>query len=248
MTRQLYHLANIREFLTEGFNDRDLRRLCYDVPDFRPVHKELAEGTGQAEIVDLLIEHAEKTLQLDTLLALAKERNPARYEKHGPYYVDDPMPALQRQVSDLVKRLSTLTSPTALSPEQQYQVALHWVDLGRKDSLRNFDLRNADLRAADLREANLAFADLSSANLSGADLSEANLQWANLTDADLTAADLGGRGEYRPREEKHDEPGARLDGANLSGANLRKAKVNYSQLAQAKTLEGAIMPNGKKFP
>ncbi len=136
MAKQLYHLPNIRDFLINGFNDLDLRRLCYDVPDFRPVYDELAQGTGKAQIVDKLIEYAEKTLQLDTFLALAKERNPARYEKHGPYYADDPIPVLQKQVSDLVQRLSAITAATSLTPEQQYQVALHWVELGRKDSLQ----------------------------------------------------------------------------------------------------------------
>ena len=81
-----YNLNNIRTLLTEGFTDDELRRLCYDVPDFRPVYDELASETGKAKIIDRLIEHTERHLQLDALLTLTKAHNPARYEKHYPYY------------------------------------------------------------------------------------------------------------------------------------------------------------------
>lgn len=84
MTR--YNFENIRTLLTEGFTDEELRRLCYDVPDFRPVYDSLARQTGKAEIVDRLIEHVEAKLLIEILLTLAKKRNPARFEKHQPYY------------------------------------------------------------------------------------------------------------------------------------------------------------------
>jgi formylglycine-generating enzyme required for sulfatase activity len=87
VTKQSYNLANIRDLLVNGFTDEDLRRLCFDVPDFRPVYHELARGTGKAAIVDRLLEHAETRMQIPTLLALAEKQNPARYEHHGPYYV-----------------------------------------------------------------------------------------------------------------------------------------------------------------
>jgi hypothetical protein len=60
MSKQLYHLVNVRDLLLNGFDDRDLRRLCHDVPDFRPVYNQLASGTGKAEIVDELLQYAEK--------------------------------------------------------------------------------------------------------------------------------------------------------------------------------------------
>jgi hypothetical protein len=72
--------------LTEGFTDEELRRLCYDVLDFRPVYDQLAQDTGKAKIIDRLIEHADRKLQMETLLTWAKKRNPTRYEKHQPYY------------------------------------------------------------------------------------------------------------------------------------------------------------------
>lgn len=85
MTQPSYNLTNIRELLIQGFNDSELRALCFDMPNFRPVYHELGNNTGKAEIVAKLLEHADKTMQLDTLLDLARERNPARYQRHGPY-------------------------------------------------------------------------------------------------------------------------------------------------------------------
>lgn len=115
MTHEHYHLANVRELLLKGFSEEELRAVCFDVPDFRPVYDQLARNTGKTEIVAKLLEHAEKTLQIDILLALAKDRNPARYKKHQPYYKSDPTSALQKQVADLARRLSaTQTDPETI--------------------------------------------------------------------------------------------------------------------------------------
>jgi uncharacterized protein YjbI with pentapeptide repeats len=67
----------------------------------------------------------------------------------------------------------------------------------------------------------LHLADLGEADLSGTDLREANLSGANLS-------------------------GANLSGTNLSGANLSGAKVTAVQLATAKALFEAIMPDGSR--
>jgi serine/threonine protein kinase len=84
-----YLLKNIRALLIELtalLNEEELRQLYVDLPDFRPVHHQLTRSNGKAEIIDRLLEYAEQTLQLDELLAQAKEHNPALYEKYQPYY------------------------------------------------------------------------------------------------------------------------------------------------------------------
>ncbi len=89
VTTTRYLLKNIRALLialTESLTEEELRQLYVDLPDFKPVHHQLARSNGKAEIIDRLLEYAEQTLQLDELLALAKELNPALYEKHQPYY------------------------------------------------------------------------------------------------------------------------------------------------------------------
>lgn len=84
-------------------------------------------------------------------------------------------------------------------------------------SLSNANLLNADMREADLREADFSGADLTNANLHGA-----NLIATDLTDADLT-------------------------GTDLTDVDLTDAVVTEEQLEQAKSLEGATMPNGQKY-
>lgn len=46
----LYNLTNIRDLLTNGFTDAELRALCFDLPGFRPVYDQLAQNTGKKGI------------------------------------------------------------------------------------------------------------------------------------------------------------------------------------------------------
>lgn len=92
--------------------------------------------------------------------------------------------------------------------------------------LTQADLRRANLRGTNLSKVVLCNAYMRGANLTGVDLSEANLREAHLPEVDLTDADLSG--------------------ADLSDANLEGAKVTSEQLAQAKSLKGAILPDGSK--
>jgi hypothetical protein len=82
---QRFNFKNIRTLFIEGFNDDELRRLCYDEPNFRPVYEQLTVGMGKANVIDKLIEYAERKELIEMLLALAKEHNPAKYEKYQPY-------------------------------------------------------------------------------------------------------------------------------------------------------------------
>jgi len=95
--------------------------------------------------------------------------------------------------------------------------------------LTNVNLSDSDLRNADLRFAKLRGANLSDANLSDANLSEANLSGAALIFADLSEATL--------RD------------ADLSSAALSDAQgiTNEELEQQARSLEGATMPNGQKY-
>jgi uncharacterized protein YjbI with pentapeptide repeats len=165
-------------------------------------------------------------------------------------------------------RARTLTVLTRLDSRRKGSVVqfLHEASLIKKEGpvvslsavrLRGADLSHLDLLEANLSDAHLNYADLTGgAHLSGADLSDVHLSDAHLNDADigdgtiLFNADLSGA----------NLSGANLSGANLretylvetnlsdtdlSGANLRDARgVTDKQLLQAKTLEGATMPDG----
>jgi len=120
---------------------------------------------------------------------------------------------------------------------------LREADLSGANLLRA-NLRRADLSGANLLNANLRGADLREADLYSADLCEADLRGANLREADLPGADL-----YEANL-----PGADLRGANLNSANLLQADlseailedayVSDEQLARARSLKGAILPDG----
>lgn len=84
-----FNLKNIRTLLTEGFTADELREFCFYEPEFRPIFDQLSLDSGKVEIGLLLIEYADRKLLLDKLLDWAKAQNPARYEKHRPYRVDD---------------------------------------------------------------------------------------------------------------------------------------------------------------
>lgn len=100
-------------------------------------------------------------------------------------------------------------------------------------SKSGINLKGADLRGADLRGA-----DLYTAELHGTFLYEANLGGTYLAGADLYGANL-----YRANLGR-----ANLAEADLTGANLRGATIEPEQLAQAKSLAGATMPDGKIHP
>jgi uncharacterized protein YjbI with pentapeptide repeats len=112
-------------------------------------------------------------------------------------------------------------------------------DLSEAD-LTGADLSEADLRGADLRGADLRKADLSKANLSKAKVRKTDLSGVDLIPADLRGADLRGA----------DLSGADLRGADLRGADLSGAEgiTNEKLEQQAKSLKGAILPDGSKHP
>jgi uncharacterized protein YjbI with pentapeptide repeats len=132
-------------------------------------------------------------------------------------------------------------------------------------NLQKTYLGEANLVRADLSEAILREADLSRAVLMGADLGEADLSRAVLIEANLNGADLSGATLYEALLQFATLSGATLSGANLSEANLSEANLSEANLEeanlkgvtgitieelekQAKSLEGATMPDGSIHP
>jgi serine/threonine protein kinase len=84
-----YKMRNIQSLLlalTADFTEEELRQLYIDLPEFKPVHQQLVQSRGKGEIVRRMLEYADQTLQVDDLLALAKEHNPDIYKRYEPYY------------------------------------------------------------------------------------------------------------------------------------------------------------------
>ncbi|NJN98780.1 MAG: hypothetical protein HC875_34150 [Anaerolineales bacterium] len=80
-----YKLSNIRALLNDGFTPEELRRFCYEEPDFRPVHDRLTQSSGKDIIIDELLTYSNQRLKIEALLNWVKKHNLAMYEKHQPY-------------------------------------------------------------------------------------------------------------------------------------------------------------------
>lgn len=123
------------------------------------------------------------------------------------------------------------------------------IDLASTD-LSGIDLLGADLTGANLRDANLTDAKLRDATLFYVNLSVADLRGANLTNADLRGTNL----------READLSGANLTDADLSCTELPDGTPSCTDLTgvvgisneeledQARSLEGATMPDGSKHP
>jgi uncharacterized protein YjbI with pentapeptide repeats len=114
-------------------------------------------------------------------------------------------------------------------------------------SLQGAVLEEANLEEANLREASLQGAILHKAYLQEASLQNAFLQNAFLQDAFLQRANLEGVNFQRADLQYAFLQEANLQEANLQGANLYRATVTDEQLADAQSLQGAIMPDGQTY-
>ena len=141
-------------------------------------------------------------------------------------------------------------------------VNLYGVDM-EGATLLNANLEEADMREANLSRANLWNASLVNTFLGGAKLEESKLSGTDLTNARLRITKMKKADLFGANLTKAKLWGANLEdailnatnleraeflGANLKGVNLGSAK-NWTrkQLLQAKSLEGAIMPDGRLY-
>jgi uncharacterized protein YjbI with pentapeptide repeats len=112
---------------------------------------------------------------------------------------------------------------------------LAWTKIGR--------IGRVDLHATNLEEAKLARAFLIGGSLADADLSGATLEGAHLKSTYMLGANLVGASLAEAILEDTD-----LEVADLSDAVLRDAiRWTPEQLAKAKSLKGATMPNGQMY-
>lgn len=148
-------------------------------------------------------------------------------------------------VVNVVANARTLETLRKLDPDRKAAVMrfLYGTKLITNDhrtvSMIDSDFTNAHLHAIDLRDSDLLGTNFSKADLSSANLSFCLLGYVNFRGANLTGADL------------HDADMNKIDvsDANLMGANLKDAiNIGTDQLTKAKSLKGAIMPDGTIHP
>ena len=140
-----------------------------------------------------------------------------------------------------------MTALQAQRPQVNWPELLVEAGNGRADIPLSSLATGPDLSGAVMRWANLGGADLSRANLRGVDLRWAELYQANLSEADLRGADLRRAKMRKANFSRANLKGARLDGADLRLANLTGAAITMAELAQARKLNGAVMPSGQLY-
>lgn len=84
--RPAYRLNNIRKLLDQGFSFEELVSHFYSDPLFASLVDGLNKDLDKAEVIEQLIAQANQKSQLNALLELARQYNPAKYEEHEPYY------------------------------------------------------------------------------------------------------------------------------------------------------------------
>jgi len=172
----------------------------------------------------------------------------AYLDQMGQMLLDKDMPLRQSKEGDEVRTLArarTLTMLARLDGPRKGSVVQFLYESGLVnrdrttplDSLPIVNLKRANLRGAILSKTNLELANLYRADLSRAELQGAVLSQTSFYRADLKGADLRGA----------DLRDAILYFAELEGANLLAAKVTGGQLDEARSLEGATMPNGQTY-
>jgi len=113
MGQPTYQLRNIRKLLTTAFSDEELRQLCYDESQFRPVYEQFVTGMSKNQMVQRLLEYCERKGLLDELLEIVEEETPAAYSNFAGKLVSGstmessaaPQPVVG---GDDVKQLQTL--------------------------------------------------------------------------------------------------------------------------------------------
>jgi hypothetical protein len=186
------------------------------------------------------------TLQQDARQqAIEDQRAEAERELAEQRAQDEALQAYLDQMSSLLLeqdlRTSEEESEVRTLAEARTLTALQRLDANHNRIILRF-LREAKLISGGRSVVRLTFADLKGADLKGADLNSIDLEGADLRGADLRGANLS----YTYLHQAHLE-GANLQGADLRGAVLTDAKVIDDQLAEARSLEGATMPNGQKY-
>ena len=166
--------------------------------------------------------------KMSELLLHAKLRNSTEKDEVRKIAHVRTLTILARLDGNRKKNVLQILYESGLIEEGNCIVNLSGADLSEA-LLYGASLSKADLRGADLRGAELEGANLEGASLERASLYKANLNGANLRDASLSEALVNE---------------ANLSEANLEGANLEGANFTKEQLDTAKSLKGAIMPDG----
>ncbi len=72
--------AAIRQLLFDAFNDEELNAFCFDY--FLPLYQDFTQGMSKSDKIQRLLDYSMRHNQIDRLLELVEERNPAQFERY----------------------------------------------------------------------------------------------------------------------------------------------------------------------
>ena len=78
--------VRVYDLLYKGFSYEELHGFCYYNKEFREVIDSIGPGEGRKTLIKKLIAHSERRSLIKELLRFARDTNPQRYEKQGPYF------------------------------------------------------------------------------------------------------------------------------------------------------------------
>lgn len=77
MSEPVWNTAVVRELLAAAFSDEELTSFCFD--HFRPIYDDFSVGMGKGQKVQRLLDYCVRQRQLERLLSLVADSNPAQY-------------------------------------------------------------------------------------------------------------------------------------------------------------------------
>ncbi len=111
MSQPVYNMRNIRKLLTAAFSDAELRQFCFDVPEFRPVYEQFAEGMSKDQVIQRLLEFCERKVLMPHLLQLVADEAPEQYAQlmgAAPQKSETPAPPVSPPIPAEVEHLQKL--------------------------------------------------------------------------------------------------------------------------------------------
>jgi formylglycine-generating enzyme required for sulfatase activity/energy-coupling factor transporter ATP-binding protein EcfA2 len=114
-----YDTTALRELLTAAFSDAELDALCYD--RFRPVFEAFSGGMSKAQKVQRLVEHCERQMSVEPLLAVVRERNPAQYAHFEARLIQPAQPPPPPAPADVDAYLETVRAQCGRMETRPYR-------------------------------------------------------------------------------------------------------------------------------
>jgi uncharacterized protein YjbI with pentapeptide repeats len=147
----------------------------------------------------------------------------------------------------LATTVSAVNANPTYIPSQLEQFEKTGICIGCDLSEANLNSHNnANLTNALLVKANITRSTFYTSNFSGAQMMYANLYNLKASGSNFNSTNLTGANLSSANLSSCDFSGAILSQADLSNADLARANISVHQLASAKSLSCAIMPDGTR--